>query len=117
MEYGMMLMFLVVAILFVGAALLANRLIMPFRPNKIKNETYECGIRPFGDASIRYNIRFYIFALMYVVFAVESAFLFPWAMVYRLVSGYMPLVEALVFLFILTLALAYAWNKGALKWD
>ena len=83
MEYGTILMFLAIALLLGGTALGVNRLLMPFRPNGIKNATYECGNEPTGDAQIRYNVRFYIFALLYVVFAVEAAFLFPWAVVFR----------------------------------
>lgn len=110
-------MFLAVAVLLGAAVLGLNRLLMPYRPDPIKNATYECGNEPVGDAQIRYNIRFYIFALLYVIFAVEAAFLFPWAVVFRQIEGLLPLGEVIVFLFILVLALAYAWKKGALQWD
>jgi NADH:ubiquinone oxidoreductase subunit 3 (subunit A) len=116
-EYGTILAFLAVALLLGASALGVNRLLMPFRPNPVKNATYECGNEPVGNAQIRYNVRFYIFALLYVVFAVEAAFLFPWAVVYRRIEGMLPLGEAVVFLGILVIALAYAWRKGALKWD
>ena len=72
MEYGMLLMFIVFAIVFVVAALIVNRLVMPHNPTKEKNMIYECGVDPQGDAHVRYNIRFYVFALMYVIFAVEA---------------------------------------------
>jgi NADH-quinone oxidoreductase subunit A len=117
MEYGTVLMFLAMALLLGVSALGVNRLLMPFHPNPVKNSIYECGNEPTGDAQIRYNVRFYIFALLYVVFAVESAFLFPWAVVYREIPGFLPLGEALAFIGILVLALAYAWRKGALQWD
>jgi NADH-quinone oxidoreductase subunit A len=117
MEYGTILVFLAVAMLLGVTSLGVNRLLMPFRPNSVKNATYECGNEPVGDAQIRYNVRFYIFALLYVVFAVEAAFLFPWAVVFRSIEGMLPLGEAAVFIGILVLALAYAWRKGALKWD
>jgi NADH-quinone oxidoreductase subunit A len=117
MEYGTILMFLAMALLLGGTALGVNRLLMPYRPNAIKNATYECGNEPTGDAQIRYNVRFYIFALLYVVFAVEAAFLFPWAVVFREIEGFLPLGEVIVFIGILALALAYAWRKGALQWD
>ncbi len=110
-------MFLAVAVLLGAAVLGLNKLLMPYRPDPIKNATYECGNEPVGDAQIRYNIRFYIFALLYVIFAVEAAFLFPWAVVFRQIEGLLPLGEVIVFLFILVLALAYAWKKGALQWD
>ena len=87
MEYGTILAFLAVALLLGASALGVNRLLSPFRPNRVKNATYECGNEPVGDAQIRYNVRFYIFALLYVVFAVEAAFLFPWAVVFRQIAG------------------------------
>ncbi len=117
MEYGTILVFLAVALLLGFTVLGLNRLLMPFRPNPTKNSTYECGNEPVGDAQIRYNVRFYIFALLYVVFAVEAAFLFPWAVVFREIEGLLPLGEVVVFIGILVIALAYAWRKGALKWD
>ncbi len=117
MEYGTILVFLAVALLLGFTVLGLNRLLMPYRPNAVKNSTYECGNEPVGDAQIRYNVRFYIFALLYVVFAVEAAFLFPWAVVFREIEGLLPLGEVAVFIGILVIALAYAWRKGALKWD
>jgi NADH:ubiquinone oxidoreductase subunit 3 (subunit A) len=115
--YEALLMFLGMALLIGFGVIGLNHLLMPYRPNPVKNATYECGNEPVGDAQVRYNIRFYVFALLYVVFAVEAAFLFPWAVVYRSMAGLAPLGEALAFIFILVLALAYAWRKGALEWD
>lgn len=117
MQYGMLLMFIAVAIVVVAGGIIVNWLLMPYKPTKEKQMTYECGVDPVGDAHFRYNLRFYVFALLYVVFAVEAAFLLPWAVVFRKISGMMPLVEALIFIFILVLGLAYAWKKGELKWD
>jgi len=116
-EYATILVFLAVALLLGLTVIGLNRLLMPFRPNPVKNSTYECGNEPIGDAQIRYNVRFYIFALLYVVFAVEAAFLFPWAVVFRQIEGLLPLGEVAVFIGILVIALVYAWRKGALKWD
>jgi NADH-quinone oxidoreductase subunit A len=116
-EYGTVLMFLAMAVFFGVAALFVARLLMPYRPNPVKNATYECGNEPTGDAQVRYNVRFYIFALLYVVFAVEAAFLFPWAVVFREIEGLLPLLEVIAFIGFLVLALAYAWRKGALQWD
>ena len=117
MAYGALLAFLVVGVLLGVTGLLVNRILMPPRPSRVKNATYECGNEPTGDAQVRYNVRFYTFALLYVVFALEAAFLFPWAVVYRSIAGMAPLLEALPFLAIVVLALAYAWRKGALKWE
>lgn len=116
MEYGMLFTFLMVAIIFTGAGIVVNYLLMPSKPNKEKNTIYECGIDPSGDARIRYNLRFYIFALMYVVFAVEAVFLIPWAVIYKKITGWFPLIEGLIFILILILGLFYAWKKGDLKW-
>jgi NADH-quinone oxidoreductase subunit A len=117
MEYATILLFLAMALVIGGTGLGVSRLLQPSHPNPVKNASYECGNEPTGDAQIRYNVRFYIFALLYVVFAVEAAFLFPWAVVFRGIAGFLPLGEALVFIGILALALAYAWRKGALQWD
>jgi len=117
MEYSTILMFLAVALLLGVTVLGLNRLLMPYHPSPVKNATYECGNEPVGDAQVRYNVRFYIFALLYVIFAVESAFLFPWAVVFRQIEGLLPLGEVAIFIGILVLALAYAWRKGALIWD
>jgi len=117
MEYGTLLVFLLFSLVFVGGGIVVNYLIMPQKPNDEKNEIYECGIDPKGDAEIRFNLKFYVFALMYVVFAVEAAFLIPWAVVYKSLSGWAPFIEAVVFIIILILGLAYAWKKGDLKWE
>ena len=117
MDLGMLLMFLFFPIIFVGAALIVNKLLMPSHPSIVKNMTYECGIEEISEGVVKYNIRFYVFALIYAVFSVEAAFLFPWAVVYKTLPGIMPTVEVVIFIFILTLGLAYAWKKGALKWD
>ena len=113
----MLLAFLLFAVIFFVGGVAVNWLLMPYKPTPQKLMTYECGIDPVGDAKVRYNLRFYVFALMYVIFAVEAVFLLPWAVIYRKLSGLLPLVEALIFLFILVLGLAYAWKKGELKWD
>jgi NADH-quinone oxidoreductase subunit A len=117
MEYGTLLVFLLFGVVFVAGGVAVNYLLMPSRPNREKNATYECGLDPVGDARVKYTMRFYVFALIYVVFAVEAAFLLPWAVVYKKLPGLFPLVEALIFIFVLVLGLAYAWKKGDLKWD
>jgi NADH-quinone oxidoreductase subunit A len=117
MDYGTLLVFLIFGVIFGVGGLVANAVLRPSHPSAIKNSTYECGVDPIGDATIRYNLRFYVFALLYVIFAVEAVFLFPWAVVYMSMSGFLPFVEIIIFLFILVLGLAFAWTKGALKWD
>ena len=117
MDYGTLLVFLLFGVIFGVGGLVANFILRPSHPGPIKNSTYECGMEPIGDATIRYNLRFYVFALLYVIFSVEAVFLFPWAVVYKTIAGILPFIEVLIFLFIIVLGLAYAWTKGALKWD
>lgn len=117
MEYGTLLVFLVFSHIFVAGGIAANYLLMPRKPGGDKLSTYECGLEPIGEARVRYSLRFYVFAVMYVVFAVEAAFLLPWAVVYGGLPGAWPFLGVLVFVLILALGLAYAWKKGELKWD
>jgi NADH-quinone oxidoreductase subunit A len=117
LAYGTFLVFIGFAFIFVIGGVVVNYLLMPFKKSKGKSATYECGIDPIGSAQIRYSMRFYVFALMYVIFAVEGAFLLPWAVVFKSMAGLMPLYEALIFILILVLGLAFAWTKGELKWD
>jgi NADH:ubiquinone oxidoreductase subunit 3 (subunit A) len=87
----------------------------PVRLSEEKTTTYECGEDPVGNAWIQFNIRFYVFALIFVVFDVEAVFLLPWAVVFREL-GAIAYVEGLVFIGILVVALAYVWRKGDLSW-
>lgn len=108
-------MFFVVAIGFVGAAIAVSMLLAPKRWSRRKLETYECGEQTIGASQVMYDVKFYIFALAFVVFDVEALFLFPWAVIYRSL-GLFGLVEMGIFLVILIIGLAYVWRKGALKW-
>ncbi len=100
---------------FVVLVLFFASLIRPQRPNPNKLKTYECGEFPFSSAQFQFNVKYYIFALIFVIFDVEVVFLFPWAVVYNSL-GLFALIEMLVFLAILIFGLAYAWRKGALQW-
>ena len=95
--------------------LLFWKVIRPSRFSEEKLTTYECGEDPTGNAWIQFNIRFYVFALIFVVFDVEAVFLLPWAVVFREL-GALAYVEGLVFIAILIVALAYVWRKGDLAW-
>ena len=89
------------------------------RPHYAKNLTYECGEAPESEAWVQYNARYYLFAMMFVLFDVEAAFLLPWAVGFKsmyLSLGWLALAEMVVFLLILGLGLIYAWRKGALEW-
>lgn len=92
------------------------RLIRPKKPNPVKQSTYECGIESIGDAWVQFRAQYYIYALVFVVFDIEAVFLLPWAVAYDQLPLY-ALLEAVLFILILVLALAYAWRKGALRWS
>jgi NADH:ubiquinone oxidoreductase subunit 3 (subunit A) len=109
------LTFLVVVIGFLAVNLVAWWLIRPSRFSEEKLTTYECGENPQGSAWIQFNIRFYVFALIFIVFDVEAVFLLPWAVVFRKL-GMVAFTEGLVFIAILAVALAYVWRKGDLEW-
>jgi NADH-quinone oxidoreductase subunit A len=114
-EYAAVLVFLLVGIAMVLVTFTISRLIRPSNPYKDKNQNYECGEKPIGDSWIRFNNRFYIFALLFVIFDVESVFLFPWAVAFGKL-GLFALIEMVIFIFILLIGLFYAWKKGVLKW-
>ena len=109
------LVFVVVAVAFLVVNLLAWKVLRPSRYSEEKLTTYECGENPTGSAWIQFNIRFYVFALIFIVFDVEAVFLLPWAVVFRQL-GMLAFVEGLVFIAILVVALAYVWRKGDLEW-
>ncbi|MBE3576685.1 MAG: NADH-quinone oxidoreductase subunit A [Limnochordales bacterium] len=108
--------FMTVAILFIMISLLLSRLLRPHHPESGKLATYECGKTPFGDARVRFKIRYYIFALVFLVFDVELLFLYPWAVTLDDL-GIVALAEAAVFLALLFGGLLYAWRKKVLEWQ
>lgn len=114
-EYSVVGVFFVVATLMALGALAASWLIRPYKPAPDKYLPYECGEKPIGEAWVQYNARYYIFALLFVIFDVEVLFLVPWAVVFQKM-GFAGLVEMTLFIGILMLGLAYAWKKQALKW-
>jgi NADH-quinone oxidoreductase subunit A len=103
------------AFLLVGGTLGLSRLIRPKRPNEAKQTAYESGVDPVGSGWSQSQIRYYIFALLFVMFDVEAVFLFPWAIGVDS-FGVFGLVEVFVFVAILILGLVYAWRKGVLRW-
>ncbi len=113
--YSSVLAFLLVGIAFLAINLVLWWFIRPSRFSEEKLTTYECGENPTGSAWIQFNIRFYVFALIFIVFDVEAVFLLPWAVVFREL-GLLAFVEGLVFIAILVVALAYVWRKGDLEW-
>lgn len=106
---------LIVAILFALAPLLLSALVAPRKPSLAKDDIYECGVRTHGETWIRFRIQYYIYAIMFVIFDIETVFLYPWAVSYGSL-GLFALIEMIIFLVILFIGLAYAWAKGALRW-
>jgi NADH-quinone oxidoreductase subunit A len=113
--YGTVGIFLIVSVGFVLVTFFIAKLLRPQRPSETQLQPYECGEPTIGTSWVRYNVRYYIFALLFVIFDVEVAFLFPWAVVYKQL-GLFALIEMLIFLFILIFGLVYAWKKEVLKW-
>ncbi|GAB4290517.1 MAG: NADH-quinone oxidoreductase subunit A [Ignavibacteriaceae bacterium] len=115
-EFGKIFVFILTAILFVIAIIFLSKLIRPHRPTREKLLTYECGENPEGSPWVKFNIRFYVVALIFLIFDVEVVLLFPWAMVYQDygIGGF--LVGA-IFLILLAIGMAYEWRKGDLEWE
>ena len=107
--------FMAVAILFPVVTLVALKLVRPSRPSITKLEAYECGIQTASDSRGRYTVRFYIIAIVFVIFDVETIFLFPWAVRYKQL-GWFGVAEVAVFLGILIVGYVWAYKKGALEW-
>jgi NADH-quinone oxidoreductase subunit A len=107
--------FLILAISFPIVAILAAKLIRPSAPSPVKLEAYECGIEAATDSRGRYTVRFYIIAILFAIFDVETVFLFPWAVRYRSL-GWFGIAEAAVFLAVLFVGYIWAYKKGALEW-
>ena len=107
--------FLAIAIAFPTVTILVAKLIRPSAPSLTKLEAYECGIKAASDSRGRYTVRFYIIAILFVIFDVETIFLFPWAVRYKTL-GWFGVAEAMVFLAILIVGYIWAYKKGALEW-
>jgi NADH-quinone oxidoreductase subunit A len=113
--YIPILLFLLIAIGFACFTLIMSQLVQSKKYNKVKLEPYECGIEPRTDARDRYSVRYYLIAMLFVIFDVETVFMFPWAVIMDKLALF-GLIEMLVFLAILVAGYAYAWKKGALEW-
>lgn len=114
--YEYVLVFLLICGLVPLLALGISALVRPKTIGPEGRTTYESGIDPFGGAWIQFNIRYYMFALVFVIFDVETVFLYPWAVAFNRL-GVLAFIEALIFIAILVVALVYAWRKGALEWS
>ena len=115
-RYFPVLLFIGLALAFGVVTLLLSYLVQPKYPESEKLSPYECGSEPFSDARMPFPVRYYIFAMLFVIFDIEIIFLYPWAVVFDKI-GFIGLAEMLVFIGLFLLAYVYAWRKGALEWD
>ncbi len=106
---------LLVAIVFALAPIVIEGAIAPRKRTLAKGDAYECGVKTYGETWVRFRIQYYIYAIMFVVFDIETVFLFPWAVSYAGLGAF-ALVEMIIFLLILLVGLVYAWAKGVLRW-
>ena len=110
------LLFLIAGIALVGGGILVSMLVAPKLKTKVKDEPFECGIETFGSSWLQFRVGYYLFAILFLLFDVETVFLFPWAVVMKDL-GITAFIEVVIFLVILGLGLLYAWKKDALKWE
>jgi NADH-quinone oxidoreductase subunit A len=115
-EYLPVLVFLAIAAGLAGVMMAIPWLVNPFRATKNKVQAYESGFEAFDTARRVFDVRFYLVAILFIVFDLEVAFLFPWAMVIQKISWY-GFASMMVFLFVLTVGFVYEWRKGALEWE
>jgi NADH-quinone oxidoreductase subunit A len=113
--------FPILLFIFVGlgvgiASIAAGKIVSPNRPDSEKNSPYECGFEAFEDARMKFDVRYYLVAILFILFDLEIAFLFPWAVVIREI-GLFGFVSMMVFLGILVVGFIYEWMKGALEWE
>ena len=114
-SFGPIVLAAVIATVFGLLPLIISALLVPRHPDRVKNAPYECGVETIGPTAIQFNNRFYLYALVFVIFDVEAVFLFPWAVVYRQLGTY-ALAEMGIFVGLLLIGFIYAWRKKALEW-
>jgi NADH-quinone oxidoreductase subunit A len=115
-NYFPILLFIVVGLVFGGALVGAGALIAPHRPDSEKLSPYECGFEAFEDARMKFDVRYYLIAILFILFDLEIAFLFPWAVVLPEIGGF-GFWSMMIFLAVLVIGFAYEWKKGALEWE
>lgn len=116
LDYVPILILVVLAALFAGGSIVLSALLGPRRPNAEKLSPYECGVEPVGTARERFSVKFYLVAMLFIVFDMEIVFLYPWAVVYKQLKLF-GLVSMGTFLLILLVGYLYVWKKGGLEWD
>jgi NADH:ubiquinone oxidoreductase subunit 3 (subunit A) len=114
--YPVLFVVLLFAALFPFLLFTVAQIVQYKSPSDMKNSPYECGMLTYGDAKIRFDVKFYLYALLFILFDIETVFLYPWAMAFGQL-GVFALVEMVLFIAILGLGLMYAWRKGALRWQ
>ena len=115
-NYFPILLFIIVSVLIGALPIIVSRMLNKGENNKAKNSAYECGFENFSDARMKFDIRFYLVAILFIIFDLEIAFLFPWAVSLNDL-GLTGLISMGIFLFILIVGFIYEWKKGALDWD
>jgi NADH-quinone oxidoreductase subunit A len=115
-EYLPILIFLIIAVAMAVAAIAASYIIAKQKPDAEKVSAYECGFEPFDNARRRFDVRFYLVAILFIIFDLEVAFLFPWAVALGSI-GLLGFWSMVVFLAVLTVGFVYEWKKGALEWE
>ena len=118
MDYFFVMLFAGLSAGFVLVGLGFSRLVAPHHPGLIKDMPYECGEQPIGQAWVQYNVGYYLFGLLFLVFDVEAAFLYPWATCFRQLGpgAWTAFLEVIAFVAVLVVVLVYAWKKGVLEW-
>ena len=115
-DYLPIILFLVIALILSAGFIIINFLLSPNNPDPEKLSAYECGFEPFNDSRMEFDVRFYLVAILFIIFDLEIAFLFPWAISLGAI-GVFGFVSMMIFLFILTIGFIYEWKKGALDWE
>ena len=115
-DYFPIIIFLIIALGLSCAFILLNFLVSPNNPDPEQLSAYECGFELFNDSRMEFDIRFYLVAILFIIFDLEIAFLFPWAISLGNI-GFLGFISMMIFLFILTVGFVYEWKKGALDWE
>jgi len=115
-DYFPIILFLIIALILSFGFIVVNFLFSPKKPDPQKLSAYECGFEPFKDSRMEFDVRFYLVAILFIIFDLEIAFLFPWAVSLGKI-GFFGFISMMIFLVILTVGFIYEWKKGALDWE
>ena len=115
-DYFPIILFLTIALILSFGFIVVNFMFSPKKPDPEKLSAYECGFEPFSDSRMEFDVRFYLVAILFIIFDLEIAFLFPWAISLGKI-GLLGFISMMIFLFILTIGFIYEWKKGALDWE